>query len=88
MGVLEDTKKTWTLKQMFGFFFFFVGILTIAVALDYGSQNIFSENQAVVGLFQAFILFAFVLIVAVTLYVLINALQQVMNVKNKYKTGR
>ena len=87
MGIIEQAKQTWSLRQMFGFFFFFMGILTLAVALDYGYENIFDSSPAILGLYSAFIYFAFALAVAVILYVLLNALINLKTLREKYRRG-
>ena len=88
MGIAKQIKTTWTLRQVMGFFFFFIGLLTLAVALDYGYANVFESSEAVLGLYSAFIYLVWAVGVGAVVYVFLNALAALGGLAENYRKKR
>ena len=57
MGEMENqVKKGWSVKQMLGFFVFYLSLGTWAFTLDWANQNIFSDNITITHFYHAFVI--------------------------------
>lgn len=77
-----------SLRIGFGIILIVLGLLSILFSIDYANENILSNDEGSLGIYQGVMWLLYLVLGAVFLYTLFSLILALVNVGKRYQSGR